>query len=222
MMILAIEFSSLVRSVALFRPGPCGGREVVGSVSDEGARSVKPLSLIKRLLDETKTLPGALEAMVVGLGPGSYTGIRSSIALAQGWQLAHWIKLTGVSSVDCLALQAQNEGWFGRVSIVLDAQRNEFYVATYELGSHRREIVEPLRLIGRADLDGISGRPNALLIGPEASKWSAGGRVLYPEARTLGLLVEPGFTPVPGENLEPIYLRVTSFAKAPPLRIVPP
>ena len=45
----------------------------------------------------------AIEAIAVGLGPGSYTGIRAAIALAQGWQLAREVKTLGVSSVAAMA-----------------------------------------------------------------------------------------------------------------------
>ena len=71
--------------------------------------------------------------IAVGLGPGSYTGIRVAISMAQGWQLARGVKLLGVSSAECLAAQAQAEKIFGRVNVVIDAQRNEFYLATYEI-----------------------------------------------------------------------------------------
>ena len=49
--------------------------------------------------------------------------------MAQGWQLARGVKLLGVSSAECLAAQAQAEKIFGRVNVVIDAQRNEFYLA---------------------------------------------------------------------------------------------
>ena len=59
--------------------------------------------------------------IAVGLGPGSYTGIRAAIAVAQGWQLARGIKLLGINSVECLAAQAQAGKIFGRVNVVIDA-----------------------------------------------------------------------------------------------------
>ena len=71
--------------------------------------------------------------IAVGLGPGSYTGIRAAIAMAQGWQLARGVKLLGVSSAEALAAQAQAENIFGRVNLVIDAQRGEFYLATWEI-----------------------------------------------------------------------------------------
>ena len=58
-----------------------------------------------------------IECIAVGLGPGSYTGIRAAIALAQGWQLARGVKLLGVSSAECLATQAQAELFTGVAAI---------------------------------------------------------------------------------------------------------
>ena len=74
-----------------------------------------------------------------------YTGIRSAISIAQGWQLARPIKLLGVSSADAVAAQAQTEGATGRVHVVIDAQRGEFYLAGYQLAAEGSREVEPFR-----------------------------------------------------------------------------
>src|SRR5690242_2576555 len=98
MIILALEFSSPHRSAALVRQDGGGQSiEILGTASDEGVKAVKPLQLIERLLRDTGVPRKAIEALAIGLGPGSYTGIRSAIALAQGWQLAAGIHLTGIS-----------------------------------------------------------------------------------------------------------------------------
>ena len=108
-----------------------------------------------------------------------------AIALAQGWQLARPVKLLGISTAECLAAQAQAEGIFGRVQVVIDAQRGEFYLAGYDLSPEARRETEPLRLAG---LPEVQARQQAggILIGPEVTKWFPGGRVLYPRAATLG------------------------------------
>ena len=66
-----------------------------------------------------------IECIVVGLGPGSYTGIRGAIALAQGWQLASGVKLLGVSSVEGIAAQAQAEGIHGCVDVLGGVTENK-------------------------------------------------------------------------------------------------
>jgi hypothetical protein len=60
------------------------------------------------------------------------------------------------------------------------------------------------------------------IVWPELASQFPHARVVLPEAGTLGLLATGQTRFVPGESLEPIYLRVTAFAKAPPLRVIPP
>jgi tRNA threonylcarbamoyladenosine biosynthesis protein TsaB len=222
MMILALEFSSPHRSVALLNRANCFARaDVLGSLTDAGDRSAKPLVLIQNLLTRAGVQHERVEAMVIGLGPGSYTGIRSAVAVAQGWQLARGVRTYGVGSADCLAFQAQARGWLGRVSIAIDAQRSECYLATYELTAERRLLLEPLRLVDLPTLRSHAARPNSLLLGPEVSKWCTTGRVLFPEAEALAQLCQLSTECVPAEKLEPIYLREPTFLKAPPPRVLP-
>ena len=90
--------------------------------------------------------------IAVGLGPGSYTGVRAAIAVAQGWQLARGVKLLGVGTVEALAAQAQAEEIFGRVNVVVDAQRGEFYLGEWEISADRRVEAGPLRIVTAAEL----------------------------------------------------------------------
>jgi len=157
---------------------------------------------------------------LVGLGPGSYNGIRLAIALTQGWQLARPVKLLGISTAECLAAEAQAEGIFGRVQVVIDAQRGEFYLAGYDLSAEMSREIEPLRLATLPEVQACH-QAGGIIIGPEVTNWFPGSRVLLPRAATLGRLVQGRTEFVPGEKLEPIYLRATQFVKAPPPRIVP-
>lgn len=178
------------------------------------------LGLIEEALVQAQVARNQIEVIAIGIGPGSYTGIRAAIAMAQGWQLACGVKLLGISSVECLAAQAQNEGMAGRVEIVVDAQREEFYLAGYELAAGACREVEPLRLAAMAE---VRARMEAgsTLVGPEVGKWFPDGRMVFPHAAMLGRLAASRSDFVPGEKLEPIYLRETKFVKAPPPRIVP-
>src|ERR1700733_9056448 len=108
MIILALEFSSEQRSVAIARNGI-----VLGEAMEMGGRNTAALAMIEKVLAQAKMEREEIEAIAVGLGPGSYTGVRSAIALVQGWQLARGIKMTGVSSVEAIAAGAQAEKIFG-------------------------------------------------------------------------------------------------------------
>jgi len=212
---LALEFSSAQRSVALVVDGQVRGRE-----QETGTRESRALSMIEAALSAAGLERETVDCLAVGLGPGSYTGIRSAIALAQGWQLARGTKTLGISSVESLAAQAQMEKIHGEVNILIDAQRNEFYLARYEISASSRREVTPLRLAGREEVLALV-RAGETILGPDVtSEWST-ARLLFPDAAMVGQLASPRTDFVPGERLEPIYLRETRFVKAPLPRIIP-
>src|SRR4030095_8352731 len=128
MTILALEFSSDRRSVALIRAG-----ESLSRADEHGGRSTQAFRLIEQVLRESGRQREDVEAIAIGLGPGSYTGIRIAISIGQGWRLARDIKLVGMSTADCLAEQARARGVRGPLHIAIDAQRGEFYHASFAL-----------------------------------------------------------------------------------------
>ena len=235
MTILALEFSSPQRSVAVVCTGDteiaaevvetgdgfCPGQKNAGASSRQ-AGGTRALGMIEAVLREVGLEREQIDVIAIGLGPGSYTGIRAALSIAQGWQLASrnsGMKLLGISSVECVAAQAQSEKNFGRVNVVIDAQRNEFYRAVYEVSQSACKEIEPLQIMGLAE---IESRVNAddILIGPEATRWFPSGRIIFPHARTLGQLVAGRNDFVSGDKLAPIYLRATNFIKAPPFNPV--
>ena len=207
MKILALEFSSPQRSVAVVQPG----------AFYEALGSNEPFAMIEEALRDARLEREQIDCIAIGLGPGSYTGIRSAISIAQGWQLARPIKLLGVSSAEAIAVQAQEEGVTGRVNVSVDAQRGEFYIAGYDLTADGAREVEPLRIVSAAE---VTQRANAgeTLIGPEVTKWFAMGKTIFPRAAILGKLALTRTDFISGEKMEPIYLRETKFVKAPPPR----
>jgi tRNA threonylcarbamoyl adenosine modification protein YeaZ len=215
MKILALEFSSKERSVAVLAEGG-----LCVTAMETGGRDVHALDLITRVLTEARLEREQIECLAVGLGPGSYTGIRAAIAVAQGWQLALPVKVLGIGGAECLAAQARERGWLGTVNIAIDAQRNEFYLARYEIDSKKLRELAPLKL---ASFDEVAGHLKAdeIVAGPDADKLFAGGQALYPGAAMVASLAVGGTDFVTGEKLEPVYLRETSFVKAPPPRILP-
>jgi tRNA threonylcarbamoyl adenosine modification protein YeaZ len=217
MKILAIEFSSLQRSVGVVQAaGGSQGQGVIASwasATDKADhRSTDTLGMAEEALRKGGVEREEIECVAVGIGPGSYTGIRAGIALAQGWQLGRGVGLLAISSVECLAAQGHAEGLLGRVEVVIDARRNEFYVAGYEIGAGGWRETEPLRLASLAEVRERQ-RAGGTLIGPEASRWFPGSRVIFPHAETLGRLALGRSDFVAGEDMEPIYLRETQFVK---------
>ena len=222
MKILALEFSSPQRSVAVVRARGVPPRDAPPStveVIETGQLPTKSISMIEEALRQAHLEREQIECLAIGLGPGSYTGIRAAIALAQGWQLARKVKLVGISSADIVAAQAHADGMVGHTAVVIDAQRREFYLANYEITAHHWHAREPLRL---AKVDEVQAcqRAGQVLVGPEVTRWFPEGRIIFPRAALLGSLALPQTDFVSGDRLEPIYLRQTTFVKAPPPRIL--
>jgi tRNA threonylcarbamoyladenosine biosynthesis protein TsaB len=235
MTILALEFSSPQRSVAVLRTD-CA--VVAAKVVEAGGHGSNVFRMIEQVLAGAKIEREQIDVITIGLGPGSYTGIRAAISIAQGWQLgfagpeqdnscqtmasaqrrlARGVKLLGVGSAECLAAQARAEKILGCVSVVIDAQRNEFYLATYEVTPESWRETAPLKILSLA---GVQSRATegGILIGPEVTKWFPGGRIIFPRAAALAELAARRSDFVPGEKLEPVYLRETNFVKSPPRR----
>ncbi len=214
MTILALEFSSPQRSVAVLRTD---GLAIAAEVVETGGRGTNAFGMIEQALTGAKIEREQIDVLAVGLGPGSYTGIRAAISLAQGWQLARGVKLLGVSSVETIAAQAHAEKIPGRVNVVIDAQRNEFYLATHEITVDGWREIAPLKIMTKAEVESRAAG-GEMLVGPEVTKWFPGGRLIFPRAAVLAELAGRRSDFTPGEGLEPIYLRETNFVKAPPVR----
>jgi len=210
MTILALEFSSPQRSVALARGGT-----VLSEAVETGGRNTAAFGMIEKVLAEAKTGREEIDVVAVGLGPGSYTGIRAAISIAQGWQLARGTRLLGIGSIEAIAAQAQAQKIFGRVSAVVDAQRNEFYLATFEISDDGVKEIGALKILPLAEIK-LRADADEILTGPEVTKWFPNGRTIFPRAAMLARLAAGRSDFTAGEKLEPVYLRETNFVKSPP------
>src|ERR1041385_2128680 len=217
MKILALEFSSAQRSVAVVNRPDGRAHLEVAEVVETGGSATRPFEMIAEALRQGRIEREQIECVAVGLGPGSYNGIRSAIAVAQGWNFAAGTKLIGISSVDCLLAQAKEAGRTGSIHIVIDAQRTEFYLASFELGTAESATVAPLRIVNRAEIQALE-KTGEEISGPEVTRWFPRGRDLFPRAAVLGQLSLDRKEFVLADKLEPIYLRETAFVKAPPPR----
>jgi tRNA threonylcarbamoyladenosine biosynthesis protein TsaB len=221
MKILALEFSSAQRSVALVEVDLPSGAGLISESIETGDTATRTIELVQTVLREAKLRREHVQAVAVGLGPGSYTGVRAALAFAQGWHLARGVPVFGISSAECLAWEAHSHGLAGPAHVVLDALRGEFYLATYELSPAGVREIEPLRL---AALEEVRSREQAggFLIGPEIHRWFPAGRQLFPRAAILGNLAATR-SPAPSvSELEPLYLRQTAYRKVDPAKPAAP
>ncbi len=206
MTMLALEFSSDRRTVAVVRDGALMAEAVF-----EGAVRTPIFQLIGDALKQAGVPQADVDTLVVGLGPGSYTGVRLAIAVAQGWQLATGVRVMGVNSLETLASLMGPT----RVRLAIDAQKTECAVAEAEGGL----LVTPVRLIANtelaADLQG-----GERIVGPDVLRLLGGGELAYPTAAGAAQLAVQRGVEMPGASLSPVYLRAASFAKAPPARVI--
>jgi tRNA threonylcarbamoyladenosine biosynthesis protein TsaB len=215
MKILAVDFSSAQRSVAVMQTSGGARPVLLGRAVEIGGH--RALGLVEESLRQAHCEREEIETIAVGLGPGSYTGVRGAIALAQGWQLGRGVQVLGLSSVECLAAGAEQEKLHGSINIMVDAQRSEHYLARYEITPGAWREVESLRLASQAEIEEMARRGERLL-GPGAAESCPGAQNLFPDAAILARLAADRQNYGPAEKLEPIYLRETAFKKATPTR----
>ena len=105
--------------------------ETSHSVASHGAELPEAVA---RLLGWAGLSTGGLKAIAIGIGPGSFTGLRVGLSYAKGLKLATGCVLLGIPSLDTLALAAAAETSVapGRlICPVLDARKGEVYAALY-------------------------------------------------------------------------------------------
>ena len=205
MKILALEFSSNQRAVAVSDDANPIARVVTDDLQ------TTPLLLIDEVLEKSNTDRAEISVIAVGIGPGSYTGIRSAIAVAQGWQLAKSVNLSPISSAEVLAATARAQGQRDETHLIIDAQRHEHYHTTWNLTEAEQTETKPLSIIGVVEAFELES------FGPDQPGMRY-CKPLYPCAVQLAKLAANRNSYVSGFTIEPIYLRQTEFVKAPPTR----
>jgi tRNA threonylcarbamoyl adenosine modification protein YeaZ len=94
--------------------------------------------VVQRALSQAAVTPADLAAVVVGTGPGPFTGLRVGIVTARVMAEALAIPAYGVCSLDVLALQAVRDGRMETAfAVATDARRKEVYLATYDADGSR-------------------------------------------------------------------------------------
>jgi tRNA threonylcarbamoyladenosine biosynthesis protein TsaB len=176
------------------------GGEVLG---ERVSRASTLLEDVDALLRQAGAHPQDLTGLAVGIGPGSFTGIRIGLAAARGLALALDVPAAGVSTLDVLAAGAPGS------TPVIDAKRREVFVPGP-------------RAIAPAELEVEAG---ATYVGDGAVRYrdvleAAGAAVPpdederhLPRARFHAALAG-GFGPV--ELVEPLYVRLPDAVEAAP------
>ncbi len=229
MKVLAMDTSTLAGSVALVDDD----RVLAESVSHMRANHSEALMpLVHDVLTRAGVSLAEVDVLAVGMGPGSFTGVRIGLALAKGLRLGASKRLAGVTSLDAVAAAAV--GVVGLLAVVLDARRDEVFVQVVAIDARgdRAMVLAPQcgspASMGAAVRDAAGAGVHVTLTGDlDASMWNrfdagCGGPVRRlprmvgtPLARFVAAEVLAGRGVFDDDDrLEPIYLRA-SDAKLP-------
>ena len=132
-LILAVDTASSCSSIALTRGGWEGGTQYASvRLNSRLTHSRRLLSGIDWLLGENGTSLSDVDGFAVGLGPGSFTGLRIGMATMKGLASAMHRPLLGVSTLDGLACCCSGDT---PLCALLDARKQEVYRRWYQKDS---------------------------------------------------------------------------------------
>jgi tRNA threonylcarbamoyladenosine biosynthesis protein TsaB len=137
-----METSSTRGSVALVEgTSRLDGRVAASRSHDQpNQHAERLLGLVEEALGKCGWDKGELTRIAVGVGPGSFTGVRVGLSIAQGLMLGLGIPGVGVGSLRVIAAGMDDSDERLRV-VVRDARREEYFLAAYD--SNGREVVAP-------------------------------------------------------------------------------
>ena len=127
MRVLALDAATEACSAALLADG------VLISRSNESGKSnaVKILRMAEELMAEAQVSLSMLDGIAASIGPGAFTGVRISVAVAQGLAFGADLKVVPVTTLEALALQVL-EGPGSRALACLDARMGEVYWGCFD------------------------------------------------------------------------------------------
>jgi tRNA threonylcarbamoyl adenosine modification protein YeaZ len=221
-LVLVVDTATPAVTAALVEVGPAGGagwsaglRLLASEVTVDARRHGELLApAIAAALSGAGRVTGELTAVVAGLGPGPYTGLRVGLVTAAALADATGVPAYGVCSLDAVALPVADQvGPAGRLLAATDARRREVYWARYDHDGTRR--TDPA-VIRPADLAELARQPGNRV----TAMCGAGARLYadqlpfpllaadYPDPLALAALArERVLAAAPADPLTPLYLR---------------
>jgi tRNA threonylcarbamoyladenosine biosynthesis protein TsaB len=192
MKILALENSSARGSVAWLEDDH---EPIVSDFPNDRKHSGSFFNSLQRFSDRFHDL----NAIVVGLGPGSYAGVRIAIGAAIGLQFSSGVRLLGLPSICALTTDPKE------YCVIGDARRKSFFFARIRAN----EIIEGLDLYDEAELRARLAKldSNIPIYSSETLTQFEQTIIRYPSAVALARLIQRGASNPCPAPLEPIYLR---------------
>ncbi len=133
--ILAIDTSTEACSAAILQTGDCLWR----FEKTANTHTALLLPMISSLLAEASLTLAAIDAIAVTRGPGSFTGVRIGIGIAQGLSFGLHKPVYEISTLQAIA---RTVGVIGRVSVAIDARMQEVYTAVYNCERDNTQLID--------------------------------------------------------------------------------
>lgn len=217
---VAIETSGSTGSVAVTRGADA---LTVRTLERQGGHASLLVPSISEALAEASVEPGLLDGIVVGEGPGSFTGVRVGGATAKGLAHALGRPLWAVSSLAAAALAGDEWGAPGVRYVLFDARGDRVYGACYGIGTAGMETLVPPHAGNVRDVLASDVPPGAVFVGEgaERHRGAIGGAGFVVEGAPAGLPraeglvrylgLHAGLEPVGSPRTwEPRYLRASN------------
>lgn len=222
--ILALDTATEACSVALMVGDKLYSRSEVAPRD----HTKKILPMVDEVLKEAGITLQELDALAFGRGPGSFTGVRIGIGIAQGLAFGADVPMIGISTLAAMAQAAYREQGATHVACAIDARMSEVYWGRFvrqadgswsELDAEC--VIAPSRLLdhlaGQAEdkdcwtMTGTGWQAYAEILATLPLR-TAQSEVLYPQAQDMVVLAQQAWKKglyVPVEQATPCYLRDT-------------
>lgn len=163
--VLVLDTAGKVGQAALAADGNVVAESTVGT---ERRRASDLAQVVDRLLRDAGWEPTSLTAVVVGLGPGSYTGLRVGLASAKALAYAVGCRFFGVETFAAIAARSPEP--VRELSVIADALQGKLFRRDYRRAAGGWEPTTALGVISGTDwLAGL--RPGTWVCGPAAIAW---------------------------------------------------
>ena len=215
MRVLALDAATEMCSVALL----LNGDVLVRSIDAGKSSAQQLLSLIEEVMAEGQVSLSSLDGLAASIGPGAFTGVRISVAVAQGLAFGARLQVVPVTTLEALALQVLYTSP-GPVIACLDARMGEVYRGCFTADAARGVTASRAPQVGSpAATFGLNGRHLGIGRGfsayPELAELQGieigtHERLALPNAREivrLGALRLAGGGGLDPADLQPLYLR---------------
>lgn len=166
MKILAIDTSTDHLSLAVL-----DGDHAIARIHKKAPMSHSKLlvPMIDKLLKKAGLEPKDIDAFAIGIGPGSFTGLRIGVATVKGLAYALEKPIIAVPTLDAIAQNAKS--FKGIICPVLDAKKDKFYASLYRSdGKIVKRISRYLLLAAKDLMEKVAGYDKILFLGDAVTK----------------------------------------------------